>query len=413
MMYFKKIVFLLASSIVMGLTAQVNSFTPSNIIGGMGKKLSIVGKGFGTSQSNSYVSFFQESGQYSDANTSKSFKYLSWSDTKIELEMPIAFSGKLKVNVNGTDYYSVDTLHVMANLGYRSANPLVYDYLTNNNKRGGYTWYMHTTYWNNPLAKKAIEDVFAEFRCKTGANYILAPFPSSANISLSDTIHLIGPDPSIGAVGYNERMWTSCILGAETFYSISAQGLRMSDKQDWYFGTGKAPAGKTKFRYVLYHELGHSLGLGHVNELGQSMYPSVTLLPSDQWSQRDSITSQEKEAISHLINLSKTFSFRACGVLPMENYKDCKDVYGLKTGIETTQSIGSLTVYPNPVNSELNINYPISERVQVRIYDLQGRLVLNTSFISQEINITGLNAGIYSLLLTDGSTILRTNFIKN
>jgi hypothetical protein len=106
-------------------------------------------------------------------------------------------------------------------------------------------------------------------------------------------------------------------------------------------------------------------------------------------------------------------SFRACGVLPMDNYKDCKDVYGLKTGIETSQSFGSLTVYPNPVSSELNINYPISERVQVRIFDLQGRLVLNTSFISQEINITGLNAGIYSLLLTDGSTILRTNFIKN
>jgi hypothetical protein len=409
----KKYFFLSVLFLNLTLFAQVSSFSPQRIIGGMGKKLSIVGKGFGSSQSNNYVSFFQESGQYSDANTSKGFKYLVWTDTKIELEMPIAFSGKLRVNVNGSDYYSTDTLHVMANLGYRSANPLVYDYLTNNNKKGGYTWYMHTTYWNNPLAKKAIEDVFAEFRCKTGANYILAPFPSSANISLSDTIHLIGPDPSLGAVGYNERMWTSCILGSETFYSISAQGLRMSDKQDWYFGTGKAPAGKTKFRYVLYHELGHSLGLGHVNELGQSMYPTVTLLPSDQWSQRDSITSQEKEAISHLINLSKSFSFRACGVLPMENYKDCKDVYGLKTGIETTQSIGSLTVYPNPVSSELNINYPISERVQVRIFDLQGRLVLNTSFISQEINITGLNAGIYSLLLTDGSTILRTNFIKN
>jgi hypothetical protein len=409
----KKYFFLFVLFLNLTLFAQVSSFSPQRISGGMGKKLSIVGKGFGSSQSNNYVSFFQESGQYSDANTSKGFKYLVWTDTKIELEMPIAFSGKLRVNVNGSDYYSTDTLHVMANLGYRSANPLVYDYLTNNNKKGGYTWYMHTTYWNNPLAKKAIEDVFAEFRCKTGANYILAPFPSSANISLSDTIHLIGPDPSLGAVGYNERMWTSCILGSETFYSISAQGLRMSDKQDWYFGTGKAPAGKTKFRYVLYHELGHSLGLGHVNELGQSMYPTVTLLPSDQWSQRDSITSQEKEAISHLINLSKSFSFRACGVLPMENYKDCKDVYGLKTGIETTQSIGSLTVYPNPVSSELNINYPISERVQVRIFDLQGRLVLNTSFISQEINITGLNAGIYSLLLTDGSTILRTNFIKN
>ena len=174
-MHFKKIVFFWITCLSLNLNAQINSCTPSSIIGGMGKKLSIIGKGFGSSQANSYVSFFQESGQYSDANTSKGFKYLSWSDTKIELEMPVAFSGKVKVNVNGMDYYSTDTLHVTANLGYRTANPLVYDYLSNNNKKGGYTWYMHTTYWNNPSAKKAIEDVFAEFRCKTGANYILAP----------------------------------------------------------------------------------------------------------------------------------------------------------------------------------------------------------------------------------------------
>jgi hypothetical protein len=408
----KKYFFLFVLFLNLSLFAQVSSFSPQRISGGMGKKLSIVGKGFGSSQSNSYVSFFQESGQYSDANTSKGFKYLSWTDTKIELEMPVAFSGKVKVNVNGTDYYSVDTLHVMANLGYRSANPLVYDYLTNNNKKGGYTWYMHTTYWNNPLAKKAIEDVFAEFRCKTGANYILAPFPSSASISLSDTIHLIGPDPNLGVVGYNERMWTSCILGSETFYSVSAQGLRMSDKQDWYFGTGKAPAGKTKFRYVLFHELGHSLGLGHVNELGQSMYPSVSLLPSDQWSQRDSITTQEKEAISYFVNLSKTFSFRACGVLPMENNKDCKYIYGFKTDIENTQSFGSLALYPNPVNNELNVNYQVSEGVQIYIYDMQGSLVLNKNLESSMLEVKELKAGVYSVVLMDGNTVLKARFIK-
>jgi len=408
----KKYFFLFVLFLNLSLFAQVSSFSPQRISGGMGKKLSIVGKGFGSSQSNSYVSFFQESGQYSDANISKGFKYLLWTDTKIELEMPVAFSGKLKVNVNGTDYYSVDTLHVMANLGYRSANPLVYDYLTNNNKKGGYTWYMHTTYWNNPLAKKAIEDVFAEFRCKTGANYILAPFPSSASISLSDTIHLIGPDPNLGVVGYNERMWTSCILGSETFYSVSAQGLRMSDKQDWYFGTGKTPAGKTKFRYVLLHELGHSLGLGHVNEWGQSMYPSVSLLPSDQWSERDSITTQEKEAISYFINLSKTFSFRACGVLPMENNKDCKYIYGFKTDIENTQSFGSLALYPNPVNNELNINYQVSEGVQIYIYDMQGGLVLNKQLDNQMIDVKELDAGVYSIVLMDENTVLKSRFIK-
>ncbi len=407
----KKLLLILALGIA-NLQGQINSFTPRKINGGMAQHLVITGSGFGTTQSTNYVSFFQESGQYADATAARIYKYVSWSDTRIEMEMPVAYSGKIKVNIAGNDLTSTDTLHVMANLGYRSAYPLVYDYLVNTNQKGGYTWYMHRTYWENPLAKKAIEEVFAEFRCKTGVNYILAPQLTDVGFSLGDTFHIIAPDPALGAVGYNERLWTSCILGSETFYSVKSQDLHMSDKQDWYFGTGKAPSGKTKFRYVLYHELGHSLGLGHVNELGQSMYPSVSLLPSDLWSQRDSITKEEQQTISYFVTLSKNFSFRACGVSPLLTVADCKNVYNTKTSIERVKQAIQISCYPNPVQDQLTVTQTLSTATHFSIYNLQGQLILQGTYNGTPISVSELPSGLYTLVLFDAHQPLQTWFVK-
>ena len=407
----KKLLLILALGIA-NLQGQINSFTPRKINGGMAQHLVITGSGFGTTQSTNYVSFFQESGQYADATAARIYKYVSWSDTRIEMEMPVAYSGKIKVNIAGNDLTSTDTLHVMANLGYRSAYPLVYDYLVNTNQKGGYTWYMHRTYWENPLAKKAIEEVFAEFRCKTGVNYILAPQLTDVGFSLGDTFHIIAPDPALGAVGYNERLWTSCILGSETFYSVKSQDLHMSDKQDWYFGTGKAPSGKTKFRYVLYHELGHSLGLGHVNELGQSMYPSVSLLPSDLWSQRDSITKEEQQTISYFVTLSKNFSFRACGVSPLLTVADCKNVYNTRTSIERVRQTVQISCYPNPVHDQLTVAQTLSTATHFSIYNLQGQLILQGTYNGTPISVSELPSGLYTLVLFDAHQPLQARFVK-
>jgi hypothetical protein len=394
------------------LFGQISGFVPRKINGGMAQHLVISGNGFGAIRGSNYVSFFQESGQYNDAATAQAFKYVSWSDTKIEMEMPVAYSGKIKVKIAGNDLTSTDTLHVMANLGYRSANPLVYDYLVNTNQKGGYTWYMHRTYWENPLAKKAIEEVFAEFRCKTGVNYILAPQLTDVGFSLGDTFHIIAPDPALGAVGYNERLWISCILGSETFYSVKSQDLHMSDKQDWYFGTGKAPAGKTKFRYVLYHELGHSLGLGHVNELGQSMYPSVSLLPSDLWSQRDSITKEEQQTISYFVTLSQNFSFRACGVSPLLTVADCKNVYNTRTSIERVKQAIQISCYPNPVHDQLTVAQTLSTATHFSIYNLQGQLILQGTYNGTPISVSELPSGLYTLVMFDAHQPLQARFVK-
>ena len=197
---------------------QITGISPKQIIGGKGEVLTITGNGFGNSRGSSYVSFFREGNTYTDATTGNGFNYLSWTNTQIKLEMPVAFSNKLKVNISGTDYLSADTLKVKANLGYRQANPLLYDLLTDNNKKGGVTWLVHPVYWNNPEIKQAIADVVQEFRCKTGVKYIIEPLTQWTPLNLGQGKHIIAPDSSLGVVGFNDRLWASCIVGAETFY---------------------------------------------------------------------------------------------------------------------------------------------------------------------------------------------------
>ena len=336
---------------------SINSFSPLKIIGGKSEILTINGQGFGNQQGNSYVSFWSESNQYTSQVESQKFNYLSWTDNQIKLEMPNSFSNKIKLVIGAKELFSNDTLKVQANLGYRQVSPIVYDYLTNNNGEGGITWYIHPVYWNNSEIKQAIADVVQEFRCKTGVNYIVKPMQKWVPLNLNQGIHILAPDSSLAVVGYNEKLWSSCMLGSETFYHNQTQLLRFNTKQDWYYGKGQPPLGKSKFRYVLMHEMGHSLGLGHVNEFGQSMYPSVTLLPSDLWCGRDSISEAEKTTISYYIKLCQDFTFQACNIKPMLPISDCSDVFGNSAQVPTENPSVDFVLYPNPSTSNFWIQF--------------------------------------------------------
>ncbi len=376
---------------------QIASFTPKTIIAGTGARLRIDGSGFGNSRNNSYVAFVQDNGQYNAPSTAEAYRYTSWTDTRIELEMPNAFNGKIKVVVLGKEAMSADTLHVSANLGYRQVNPLVYDHLSARDGKGGITWYIHRSYWNNPDARQAVAGVVREFRCKTGVNYRIAPLLTDTPLNLGQNIHLIAPDSALGVVGFNDRLWSSCILGSETFFFIQTQLIRLSTKENWYFGTGAAPAGRAKFRYVLMHEMGHSLGLGHVDEPGQTMFPSVTLLPSSNWSMRDSITTAERTAIGHYVALSQNFSFRACGILPLSTISNCKDAFADEALSTLTSDKAALTIYPNPARGHFQVE-GLPAPAAFRLLDLSGRVLLSGSLRTDtRIQLPGIATGTYIL----------------
>lgn len=385
---------------------QISGISPKQIIGGKGEVLTITGSGFGASRGSSYVSFFREGNTYTDAATGNGFNYLSWTNTEIKLEMPVAFSNKIKVHIGGANYTSTDTLKVKANLGYRQANPLLYDLLTDNNKKGGVTWLVHPVYWNNPEIKQAIADVVQEFRCKTGVNYIIEPLTQWVPLNLGQGKHIIAPDSSLAVVGFNDRLWASCIVGAETFYHNQNQLLRFNTQQNWYYGKGQPPAGAAKFRYVMFHEMGHSLGLGHVNELGESMYPTVTLLPSDNWCKRDTITISEQRAIKRYISLSQTFTFRGCGITPMKPNMDCKDVFGQNLRTASLENEESW-LFPNPTSSSVQLKLSAIEQAEFSLWDIRGQKVMYSQVNGLETLILPQNLadGIYLVKLVSNNGI--------
>lgn len=89
--------------------AQPIQLETNSIIGGIGQKLILTGSGFGNTRGGSYVSFFQESGQFNTGSEAQGFRYLLWSDSRIEMEMPTAFSNRVKVVINGLERYTSDT----------------------------------------------------------------------------------------------------------------------------------------------------------------------------------------------------------------------------------------------------------------------------------------------------------------
>ncbi len=381
-----------------GYAQQITSISPTEIIGGKGDVLTITGSGFGASRGSSFVSFYTEQSTYTDASTSNSFSYISWNDSEITLQMPVAFSNKVKVVKDGNEIESADILKVMANLSYREVNPLVYNLLIDKNGAGGITWYVHPAFWDNLEIREAIAAVVKEFRCKTGVNYVIERLNDEVPLSLAEGIHIIAPDENLDVVGYNAKRWSSCILGSETFYYYKTQLLQFDTDVTWYYGTGQAPAGATKFRYVLFHEMGHSLGLGHVNEEGQSMYPTVNFSPSDNWSARDVITTAEETAIQHFVSLSQNFTFRACSINPLLAIGNCEDVYGEKADLAERLVVTELVVYPNPTFGVANIRAPIDQiGTSYTVYSSTGTEMLTGKITAREteVELQNLAAGMY------------------
>jgi hypothetical protein len=398
--------------------ASITSMSPNPIIGGM-QTLTIEGSGFGSSQGNSYVSFARDGVNYFDANTAKGFVYKSWSDSKIEVEVPETYSGKVRVYVNGIYGESADVLHVKANVGTATLNPREYFHLWNLNENGGHTWYMRRDLYNNTEARACIEGVFAEFRCKTGVNYTLTRQPTWVKSDLGDGVNAlmfdsVGYELPNGVVAYYEQLWYSCILGGRTFYYVVGQELRISKRFDYYYGKGSIPQGKNaKLSYVLFHELGHSLQLGHVNEDGESMHPVVQALPADNWNMRDTLTTFDVKAGRYLVQESQQFDFRACGVSPMSTISNCADVYGENAGLSLSTARLTMSVLPNPSHgrAEIMIHVDRPDALELNILNASGQQVYQASLQDKQHLLPNLPSGLYFISVSGDELLGFTRWV--
>lgn len=395
----------------------IDSFSPLEIVGGM-QEITILGKGFGASRGNSFVSFTTDGSNYFTSTQAQNFDYKVWTDNKIVLEMPQAFSGKVRVHVGSDEGESSGVLKVKANIGTVSLNPRDYFYLVNQNQSGGYTWNIHGSLYKDPEAIRCIEGVFKEFRCKTGVNYKLTRTPVWVGANLGDGINSIlydstGYELPNGVVAYYEQLWYSCILGGYTFYYVYGQELRISRKFNYYFGKGKIPQGKNaKLSYVLFHELGHSLQLGHVNEDGESMHPVVQNLPADLWNERDTLSKYDVLAGKHMVDLSRSFTFRACNVNPMSSIVQCENIYEESNLIASQVNYKKLLVLPNPSFGNAVLANLGDDITEIKIIDNSGRMV--SEFVTEQdsIELPSLSMGNYILMVQNKKGIRNCRWVS-
>lgn len=85
----------------------------------------------------------------------------------------------------------------------------------------------------------------------------------------------------------------------------------------------------------------------------------------------------------------------------------------LPTGIQNPK-LFSVKVYPNPTTGLVYLEIPDSEKtndLSIKVYDLHGRLVLNTSFNQTSLDMSRLPGGIYFLRLSGRSNLSHTHKI--
>jgi hypothetical protein len=283
--------------------------------------ITITGVGFGESQGNGYVTFDNGNGYYAQS-IAQSFDYSIWGDEEITVKVPAAFSNKVKIRTDsGYEIETNDSLHIGYNLDANVSSLYGHTYL-HNQEDGGHKFHLNTELHNIIERKAAVERTLNDFVCKTGINFFLAEQGTTLGWNLGDGQNTISFDSasnmlSAGTVGFCNTLWSSCIYNGETFYYVNEMDIVINSSFEYDYSTGNPSAGLAKFSYVLMHELGHAMRLGHVNELGETMYPSVTDMPSNSWYERDTISINDQLGVSHAFDLAANFSFSACGLSNM------------------------------------------------------------------------------------------------
>lgn len=109
--------------------------------------------------------------------------------------------------------------------------------------------------------------------------------------------------------------------------------------------------------------------------------------------------------------MSDLFQFKFDGGTGHTFYMDNLFLYkGSLTAI-FEQNKSGISVYPNPVTSNLFVNGSAPDAI-ITILDMNGRVMISKQFDNSEINTNNLPKGIYTIRITENSGITTKKFVK-
>ncbi|MDI9308798.1 MAG: GEVED domain-containing protein [Limnohabitans sp.] len=86
--------------------------------------------------------------------------------------------------------------------------------------------------------------------------------------------------------------------------------------------------------------------------------------------------------------------------------------YSKEEVLANESNIYDFELYPNSVESSLNINMFDSRKVSYKVYNLTGQAILGGELINPEINVSKLPSGMYIIDVNDGQKSISKKFLK-
>ncbi|GIV26926.1 MAG: hypothetical protein KatS3mg027_0740 [Bacteroidia bacterium] len=423
----------------------------SPINGGLNEILTIKGNNFGATRGSGQVKFRNaDKLGFPYLNKLDNIDYLSWNDTMIQIRMPSTIdtinpsltntpgSGNFIVITNSGDsvisnlnlasksfsvYFSI--YNTIVKSGLPTIQKLKANLYKSNALTGGYVIRLDTSVGNNPNMVMCVKKAIKDWTCLTGVNIKLGTDTALQGFGVMDTIcNIFVAEPSQFSnpnIIAETRVNANIICPSPPTRMLVDFDIRINKSYlnkffyDTLFNT--LPAFNVDFLEVMYHEIGHGIGLMHVIDSTAVMYYRTLgnqpfSIPGSLRRKLQPYTS-DVDGGDYQVSTSDLNIYGQCGFYDMIQLTSGSCVV---IGIEEFLKLKyNIKVYPNPASDLLNINFenPSNSKYQIEMYNLLGGkfflkniVTNNNDQIQATLNLEEYTSGIYILgIIIDGIKI--------
>jgi hypothetical protein len=439
---------------VIDITSDVTG--SDTVAAGRGEEIKIIGRNFGDKKGK----IFLPNANKTNLVFTKldQFDIKSWTDTLIIYELPSIIDSGYKANNSSTSYNRstpgtgnhviinkwtavndssfispTDNIFIEYAATEYSRNKGTNNYYKNNvllftrQTDSAYTIRLDTSITNAGM-KDCIRSAINKWRCAIGVNLKLSN--TSTNVGIKDDnincIAITNVDSfATLAETYDWTIDTCTGSGANkpphprSNIDIAINRARVSKFYYDTTGIDPIPAGEFDFMAIILHELGHAIGLQHVKQTYDLMYPNTATGPIPANS-RATINFFDQNGGDYIISRSTSLAGLglSCGVtLRPQAMQDtnCR-VFPLYIQKPIEKSSEYIDVYPNPANTFLSIvmSDAVIKYANYQIMDISGRVLQSDVITSKntKIEIEKLQNGIYILIVKKDGLWFSKRIIK-
>jgi hypothetical protein len=288
------------------------------------------------------------------------------------------------------------------------------------NSHGGFTMSFGSKLMNDSDAKERFLSALKTWKCATKINFDTSSIhPNTGGIVCLIDIGSL-PGGTLGVTKESHYKCKETVSGKFIRSSMARFTIIFNDSLPFYKGENPVSISDTQFDFeaVALHELGHSHGLNHVNQIDDVMYFSGET--GTNGSGKRTLRAGDIEGGLYIMGISKVaYPATNCSFNPMTD-ADISDLGCSTQSNELIINKYNIIAFPNPVGVNLNIKVEGFERTyQTRfiVFDITGRQVKVVEmpiFNGEEVlDVSHLNTGMYFLEIRLGDFISQTTkFVK-